>query len=144
MDVKKLKCKKRIKNIKCIPACIRHCNGFVIETTTVQPDRKNIFDLMEELADIHGYHIYSLRHKCSDWTEPRYITQKGILFDRFGWFLSKDKMKFKDLSDEIRITSSNSVFYDVSTDGVYEESRVWNCKEIKVLDYFSLEDEIFN
>ena len=146
MNTKKLKVKKRLEKIaiKCVPARIRHCNGFILEAVTTQPDRKLIFDLMEELSDNHGYNIYSLRHPDNDWSQPRYVTRKGIAFNRFGWFLSKDDMNFNSLDAEIRISIQNANYFDVSTHGIFEEPHHGNCTEINVLDYFSIEDEIFN
>jgi len=145
MNIKKLKMKKKLyrKDIKCVPARIRHCNGFILEAITEQPDRTIMFDLMNELADDHGYTIYSLRHPDNDWSTPRYITQKGVLFNRFGWFLSKDSMKFKDIDQETMLSIKNSLFYDVSTHGIFEEPHIGNCREINVLDYLVNEDTIF-
>lgn len=149
MNINNLKIKKKLMKteINCVPAKIRHCNGFIIEALTSNPERKLNFELIGELVKNHGYNMYSLRHKDNDWSEPHYITSEGILVNRFGWFLTKDKMKFKNIQDEIRLTVSNTIFINVNNIDyrkIYEVPYYGNCTLINVLDYFLNEDKIFN
>ena len=145
MKIEKLEVYPRLQEttLYCVPARIRKCDGFVLEALTLQPHREIMFELMKELMDEYGYHIYSLRHKEDDMSDPHYVTKKGILVNRFGWFMSKDIMKFKSVHDEIRITTRNSHFYDVSKDDIEIMRHHGCCRRIPVLKYFKIEDSIF-
>lgn len=134
--------KKILKNntmVYTVPSRLRHCNGFILEAITVQPQRKLIFELMEELQD-KGYNIYSLRHKENDMCEPHFITPKNILINRFGWFITKDKMKFKSKTDEIRLTVKNSLYYNCYEGEISSRHFYGNCMFIKIDEYFKNEN----
>ena len=122
-----------------VPARIRHCDGFILEAITVQPQRKLMFELMTELQD-KGYNIYSLRHKDGDMSEPHFITSKGILVNRFGWFLTKDKMKFKSETDEIRLTVRNSLYYNDCNGEIISKYFYGSCAFIPINKYFEQAD----
>ena len=138
MDIKKFKMKKKLEDVKimCVPAHIRHCEGFVIETVTVQPERKLIFELIGELKEKHGYNVYTLLHRENDWSEPRYVSMDPCLINRFGWFLTKDKMVFSSKQQDVKLRKNNTVYFNTTSDGNYEEELyIGRCKEIDVLDY---------
>ena len=138
MSIKKFRLKKKLQEVKimCVPAHIRHCDGFVIETLTSQPERKIIFELLGELKEKHGYNVYTLLHTETDWTEPKYVSMHSSLINRFGWFLTKDKMVFSSKQQDVKLRKTNTVYFNV-TDENYsvEESYIGRCKEIDVLDY---------
>lgn len=137
MAIKGFKMKKTLKEVQimCVPAHIRHCEGVIVEVVTCQPERKVMFNLMAELKEKHGYNVYSLRHKSNDWSEPHYITEKHILIDRFGWFITKDKMKFNDILQEITLGVYNAKYYDEENGERIEEPCYGYCKQIDILDY---------
>ena len=131
---------KKTDKIECIPATIRKCRGIIIETLTVEPERSIIKESLEEFKNA-GYHIYGLRHKENDMSEPHYVYKNGVLVNRFGWFISKDKMKFKNdiRNPGVRITVSNSNYYGVvnskKADIDYEEKSFDYGVRIKLSDF---------
>lgn len=148
MKIKDLKISNRLKKCKiyCVPSTIRKCNGFVIEVLTKQPERKTTFDLLHELRDKHGYNIYSLRHKDNDMSEPHYVTEKGIFVNRFGWFVTKDKMEFTEPEDEVKLTTKNSEYYNLNSEnnGIEKVFKHYgSCYELDVVEYISNEDKIW-
>ena len=103
---------KGMKYTLCVPAEIRKCKGIVIETLTSAVERKNMIATIKELES-RGYHIYGLRHPDNDMSKPASVKSQSVLVNRFGWFITKDEMKFNK-SNEVMINRRNAVYYSTS------------------------------
>lgn len=144
MKISSLNSRKKLKNydIYVVPAIMRKCNGFVIEILTSQPERKILFNTISELVANFGYHLYSLRHKDGDMTEPKWVTSEPILCNRFGWFVSQDEMNINK-DTEISLTKVNTSYLSKIENGFIQEIHYGSCNPINILDYLKNEEEIF-
>lgn len=134
--------------IDCAVCTLRKCNGIIIETLTSTEERKMIFDYLEDFKN-KGYHIYGLLHLENDWSKPSYIRNGDVLVNRFGWFITKDKMEFKDdtiindvvIHDEVALTCKNSTYFDISSDGTVKDTAEYygSLREIPVDQYVEKE-----
>lgn len=112
------------------PAILRKCKGIVIEAVSGSGKVQPILDKARE----NGYNIYYLRHSENDWSTPHTISFNPVLVNRFGWFITKDNMNFKNHKDkEIELKASiNSEFFNVLND---DEAKLRGTKVIS-LRYF--------
>ena len=95
---------------------IKNCNGLIIQTTGDPETRKKLFKTLNEIRENHyEWYLFTLVHKDSDWSEPRFINETAVV-NRFGWFLTLDKMKPVHYSV---IDGRNCKYFKV-TDGVIE------------------------
>ena len=99
-------------NILCVPAKIRKCKGICVESLTSENTRKALQELLDWFYynEDDKYYIYGLRHIENDWSTPRFICENNVFINKFGWFITRDKMGFNK-TDDVMLTSKNSEFY---------------------------------
>lgn len=143
--------------IKCIPARIRKCNGFVLETSTGD-DRQVLLKFIEKMMQDASHHVHGLAHKDNDWTYPVCIQEYSSPINRYGWFITKDIMDFKfysaystyDKNDYenvyVSLRRTNAMYFDtkISKTGIKIDGcvHIFNAEEIPLTQYLKYEDDI--
>ena len=108
--------KEDMSKITGVLSTMRKCNGIIIETLTIQPERSIILDALKYFKE-NGYNVYSLRHKENDMSLPYEVCKDSILVNRFGWFVTKDTMKFnKNIYHNSSLLNVNNVNYYTNND----------------------------
>ena len=100
--------------IKCTLAKIRKCRGIIFNVYSEDVNKLNecLFDLQDK-----GYLLYHLRHSEDDRSKPHTIKKDNVIYNRYGFFATKDIMKFKNFKNEITINKKNSTFYILEDNG---------------------------
>ena len=110
-----------LENIFCVPATIRKCDGFVIEADTSEPKKTEILTALKILQS-KGYKTHGLAYTENDKYEPKEIFNGSVMgTNKFGWFVTKEKMEFpsSSLSSNIQLSTRNKVYYKQEKKGRY-------------------------
>ena len=104
--------------VMCVPATIRKCDGFIVKSLIneepVGNERNNELEALRTLKDT-SYNVYGLRHPQLDMSRPYMVCSEPALINRFGWFFTKQTMKFppSQLGSAIKIVSCKPTYYTV-------------------------------
>lgn len=120
--------KEKLDKIRGVLATVRKCNGIMIETITKQPERSIILDALKYFKE-NGYNVYSLRHKENDMSLPYEVCKDSILVNRFGWFVTKDTMKFN------KTKYLNSSLLNVNNVNYYSNNDNYRSDKIEVIEF---------
>ena len=142
------KTKNKIFNERCTIAKIKGCKGIIIG---IERDGYYNPEIKEFLNDMktEGYNIYYLRHGDLDWLKPVSISDKPVVLNQCGWFITKEEIKFKSFfnkSKEIhekKITKRNSSYYRFSNKGLEKAKEYIYAKDmILIFDYIRQANKI--
>ena len=88
----------------CYTAKIRKCEGIIVEVVASQPERAELFNLLEYFKkNSEEYFVYPLRHSENDWSRPVTVADGPLFVNRFGWFITRKKMKFSRSKKDINV-----------------------------------------
>lgn len=148
---KYLTCSDYIDSYEVIPATIRKCDGIIFEPRVcVHETVMSAQKLINELIRL-GYKVYGLRHTETDWSQPRYICPHFCLVNRFGFFATKDEMKFKNkinfggesVYSDIALSSRNCTYYFMEDGEVSSYNYYQDVYAIPIMEFLNNQDKYF-